>query len=173
MDIFCEYMVKRKKTGMDILYEFLCIFMALCLSACVFLFLFGRLFGFEVFEIAAIWYFAVRLLGKTNVEYEYILTNNVLDFDRIMSKKTRKRIISIDFAQVEEMRYATERDKDRNVPFKTLDMSGDLAEDGVYYIDFSKDGEKCRAFFKPNAKILKNLQSLNPRKVSVRAEDME
>ena len=173
MDVFCEYMVKRKKTGMDILYEFVCIFMALCLSACAVLFLFGRVMGFEVFIIAGIWYFAIKFIGKTNVEYEYILTNNVLDIDRILSKRTRKRVITIDFMQVEEMRYATERDKDRNVPFKTMDMSGDLKEDGVYLIDFAKDGEKCRAFFRPNAKILRNLQSMNPRKVTVRPEDVE
>ncbi len=172
MDIFCEYMVKRKKTGMDLLYEAVCLFVALCLSALIFVIFFGRIMGFEVFLIAGVWYLAIRFLGKTNIEYEYTLTNNILDIDRIMAKKTRKRVITIDFAEVEECRYASDADKDRNVPFKTMDMSGDLAEDGIYLIDFSKDGEKCRAFFKPNAKILNNLKMMNPRKVSVRDEDL-
>lgn len=173
MDVFCEYMVKRKKTGIDILYEAVCLFVAISLSAIVFLLCFGVLKGFEVFIIAGIWYLAVKFLGKTNVEYEYILTNNILDIDRIMSKKTRKRIISIDFTEVTECRYAENSDRDRNVPFKTMDMSGDLTDDGVYLIDFSKDGEKCRAFFRPNGKILENLKMMNPRKVTVRDEDLQ
>lgn len=172
MDVFCEYMVKRKKTGMDLLYEFMCLFVALCLSAFIFVLFFGRIMGFEVFLIAGVWFLAIRFLGKANIEYEYTLTNNILDIDRIMAKKTRKRVISIDFAEIEECRYAEAKDKDRNVSFKTMDMSGDLAEDGVYLIDFSKDGEKCRAFFRPNGKILNNLKMMNPRKVSVRDEDL-
>lgn len=173
MDVFCEYMVKRKKTATDIVYEFFCIFAALCLSALLIVIFLGRLMGFEVFLIAGVWYLAVRMLGKTNIEYEYILTNSILDIDKIMSKKNRKRIITIDFAEVEECRYAEERDKDRNVPFKTMDMSGNLNEDGVYLIDFSKDGEKCRAFFKPNARILENLRMMKPGKVKVREEDLQ
>lgn len=172
MDVFCEYMVKRKKRGMDFLYEFLCIFMALCLSAIIFLMFFGRIMGFEVFLIAGVWYLAVHFLGKTNIEYEYTLTNSFLDIDKIMSKKTRKRIVTIDFSEVEECRYAEERDRDRNVPFVTMDMSGDISQDGIYLIDFSKNGEKCRVFFKPNAKILQNLRTMHPRKVSVREEDL-
>lgn len=172
MDIFCEYMVKHKKKGIDILYEFVCIFLALCLSAMVFLLLFGRLMGFEVFLIAGIWYLALHFLGKTNIEYEYTLTNNVLDIDKIMSKKTRKRVISIDFAEAEACGYAEDRFKDRNVPYKTMDVSGDLSDEGVYFIDFSKGGEKCRLFFRPNAKILENLKAMNPRKVTARDEDL-
>ena len=172
MDIFCEYMVKRKKRWIDLLYEFVCLFLALCLSAFVFLLFFGRLMGFEVFLIAGVWYLAFRFLGKTNIEYEYTLTNNILDVDKIMSKKTRKRVITIDFAEVECCGYAENSHKDRNVPYKTMDVSGDLADDNVYFIDFSKDGEKCRLFFRPNAKILENLKMMNPRKVMVRDEDL-
>lgn len=173
MDVFCEYMVKRKKKSIDLLYEFVCLFIALCLSSLIFLLFFGRVMGFEVFMIAGVWYLAIRFLGKTNVEYEYTLTNNILDIDRIIAKKTRKRVITIDFSEVEACRHASDADKNRDVPFKTMDMSGDLTENNVYLIDFSKDGEKCRAFFRPNTKILKNLQMQNPRKVSVRDEDVE
>lgn len=173
MDIFCEYMVKHKKSMKDSLISAGCVFAALFLTLVVFLFLFGRLYGFEVFVIAGVWYGAVWLIRRTNIEYEYILTNSILDIDKIMSQKTRKRVISIDFKQIEGCAPADEHSKAGNPEIKVMDLSGDINGKGVYYVDFSKDSARQRVFFQPNAKILNNLKTVNPRLVTVREEDLQ
>lgn len=171
MDIFCEYMVKHKKTAKDSLMAAGLFIAAVFLSLATFLFLFGRLLGFEVFVIAAIWYGAIYLIRKTNIEFEYILTNSILDIDKIMSKKTRKRVISIDFKNIDVCAPATGISTN-NPNMKTLDLSGDISGKGVYYVDFAKGSEQYRVFFQPNAKILDNLKKTNPRLVTVNEEDL-
>ncbi len=171
MDIFCEYMVKHKKSPKDSLMSAGLIAAAVFLSLIVFLFLFGRLLGFEVFVVAGIWYGAIYLIRKTNIEFEYILTNSILDIDKIMSKKTRKRVISIDFKSIDVCAPATGISTN-NPNMKVLDLSGDISGKGVYYVDFAKGSEKYRVFFQPNAKILDNLKKSNPRLVTVNEEDL-
>ncbi len=175
MDIFCEYMVKHKKTAKDSLMVLGYVLAALFLSLIVFLFLFGRMMGLEVLLIAAVWYGAVFLIRKTNIEYEYILTNSILDIDKIMSQKTRKRVISIDFKQIDGCAPANANMAagNANPSVKVLDLSGDINGKGVYYVDFSKDSTKYRVFFQPNAKILNNIKTVNPRVVTVSEEDVQ
>lgn len=43
----------------------------------------------------------VWLLGNFNIEYEYILTNNDLDIDKVIGKRKRKRMISLDVSTAE------------------------------------------------------------------------
>ena len=171
MDIFCEYMVKHKKTAKDSLMAAALIVGAVLLTFIIFLLLFGRLMGFEVFVIAAVWYGAIFLIRKTNIEYEYILTNSVLDIDKIMSKKTRKRVISIDFKTIDICEPA-KGISTNNPNLKVMDLTGDINGKGVYYVDFSKNSVQYRVFFQPNAKILDNIKKTNPRLVTVNQEDL-
>lgn len=163
-------MVKHKKSTKDVLMIAGLISAAIVLSLMLVLFLFGRLMGFELLVLAAVWYFAVMLVRKTSIEYEYILTNSNLDIDKIMSKKARKRVISIDFASIDVCAPA---DAAGNADGrKVLDLSGDIAGSGVYYADFSKNSVRYRVFFQPNSKILSGIKTANPRLVTVRQDDL-
>lgn len=172
MDIFCEHMVRHKKNSKDYLIMGLIVICAIFVSTAAFVLLFPILMGLEIFAMLAIWYGAYVLIGRTNIEYEYILTNGVLDIDKIMSKKARKRVISIDFKNIETCAPANGEKGSKNPSVKVLDLTGDINAKNVYYVDFSKDAVMYRVFFQPNANILENLKTANPRNVNVNEEDI-
>lgn len=172
MDIFLEYIVKHKNNAKDTLFKIGIILLAFILCAVVILFLLGRLFGFEVLVIAAIIYGAYHLVRSKNVEYEYIMTNSYLDIDKIIAKSKRKRLVSIDFknieicAAVDDNMHKHEFDNTQNL-IKTFDCTGDRSTT-VYFIDYAAENGKNRVLFQPPSKIIDEAKKFNPRQVFIK-----
>lgn len=169
MDIYVEHIVKRKKLASDYAIIAGGIFAALLITLASFLF--NRLiFGFGVIITVFVWYGVYVLIGSRNLEYEYILTNNEMDIDKIIAKNGRKRIITIDFKEIEicanicDNAYKSEYENENNLTDKKI-LVGDMKSDNIYFVDFYSDGERRRVLFQPSEKILENLVKLNPRKV--------
>ena len=172
MDIFCEYMVKRKKQKVDYVQEAILIVVAMYLSFIAFAMM--QVFkSFTLLVIAAIWYGAVYLIRRKDIEYEYTLTNNILDIDRIFAKKTRKRITSIDIAKVDYIRPAEERDFEKNPEFLDHYICQCKASKNTYVLVFARDGKVHRVFFTPNDKMKKAFKQLNPSRVTVEIDGEE
>lgn len=100
MDVFVEYLVKKKRTVRDNLITvsiLLCVVL-LPLACCALAQLTGIYYlimvGFFVL-IAAI-YGAWYLITSQNVEFEYSITNNNITVDKVIAKRKRKRILSMD-----------------------------------------------------------------------------
>ena len=167
MDIFCEYIVKKKNTPKDTVKRVGIVLGALLLCE-LFLILNNLLLGFGFLLIAGTVYGAVILMRKCNIEYEYILTNSILDIDKIFAKSSRKRVMSVDFKSVEAFGLASEAPTS---PATELDYAGDIKADNVYYAEFFKDGDKKRLYFQPNDKILRNLHTIAPRLVPAQPEE--
>lgn len=163
MDIFCEYIVVKKATVKDRVIQ-LGIIMAAIILSLIFLFLNGLLIGFGYIFVVGVIYGAIFLFKKTKIEYEYILTNSILDIDKIFAKSSRKRVESIDFKSVEAFGKAEEAP---NSPATEIDYAGDITGDGVFYAEYFKDGVKRRVYFQPNKKILDNLHMVAPKIVPV------
>ena len=89
MDIFCEYIVKKKPTMKDRVKQIGIILLAIVLVE-IFIVLNNLLFGVGLLLGVAVIYGAVYLFKRTNIEYEYILTNSILDIDKIFAKRLRK-----------------------------------------------------------------------------------
>ena len=166
MDIFCEYMIKRKKGAKEIGITAGLIFAAIFVSLLLIVFLRQYSFAF----ICGVWYGAWWLIRRTDKEFEYILTSAILDIDKIMAKSSRKRILSIDLKEIsaccaiEDMAEVCE---------KIIDVTPNGVEDGVYAIDFEKNGQKKRLLFKPDKKMLNQIKKASPSLVTLRAEDIE
>ena len=169
MDIFCEYIIKKQQTVKDLVKR-LGIIMAAIVLSFLFLVFNNMLMGFGFILIAAVIYGAVFLYRKTNVEYEYILTNSILDIDKIFAKSSRKRVETIDFKNVEAFGRASEAPTS---PAKEIDYAGNIKDSNVFYIEFFKNGEKKRVFFQPNQKILDNLHKVAPKLVPVYMESIQ
>lgn len=97
-DTFIEQLVKKQSTGIDILKK-----VGIGLGAAVICvvaapFILSQFGSFAMLLCAAAIWFAVRLISAQNVEYEYIVTNGELDVDKIMAKRTRKRLITVKFS---------------------------------------------------------------------------
>lgn len=171
MDIFCEYIVKHKKGIKDYLAALGC-----CLAACVLTLLFTvyskYLFGFALFLIVMAWWGAVYLIKARNVEYEYILTNSEMDIDRIVARRKRKRMLTVNFrlidicARVDDPEFKSVYENTANFA-KIYDFSGDGASSAVYFVDFQNDSGRIRVLFQPNDKIKESLPIFNPRVIHI------
>ncbi|MDR0822087.1 MAG: hypothetical protein LBN40_06480 [Oscillospiraceae bacterium] len=91
---FIEQMVAKKLTAGDRVKQGLIIAGAVIIAAVSVLFALA-LPPVLLLGAAAIWV-AWMLTGSFSTEYEYILTDNELDIDKITGKKKRKRLITID-----------------------------------------------------------------------------
>ena len=170
MDIFCEYMVKRKKQKVDYVLQAILILVAIYLSFLAFAMM-AVFKSFTLLVIAGIWFGAIYLIRRKDLEYEYTLTNNILDIDRILAKKTRKRITSIDIAKVDFIRPIEDSDKVQNPRFTDHYLCECKESKNTYVMVLARDGKVHRVFFTPNDKMKKNLRQLNPSKVTVEFDE--
>lgn len=172
MDIFTEYIVKKKKEPADYIFAVGLIIAALLLT---FIFLFTivakYLFGMGLLLAVGAWWGAVYLIRMRSVEFEYILTNAELDVDKIMARRRRKRVISVNFKQIDVCARIHDPDFKHQYENKegltVLNLAGDLTAENVYFVDFSKDGTRKRILFQPNEKIIESVKKLNPRAINL------
>lgn len=168
MDIFCEYIVKRKKTIVDFLIIIGGYFAAFLLSV-IFILTSQYTLGMWLLLIALVWFGAFILAKTRYIEFEYILTNNELDIDRIFAKSRRKRLLTVDFknidicAKIDNPNFANEF---KNAPEKIYDCSG-ICDNDTYFVDFYTNEKKTRVIFQPTEKMLENIRLINPRAVHI------
>lgn len=150
MDNIAEQLVEKRRTGADLAKKIL-------ISA-------GRADhrfvlhvhcndGIFVMVILAVLVLAggVWLLGNFNIEYEYILTNNDLDIDKVIGKRKRKRMISLDVSTAEAFApYPAEND----VPADATVHAYTGSETDAYYLVVNHSGYgKVKLIFNPNEKM--------------------
>lgn len=102
MDTFGEQLVKRKTNGQDIAKTAAIIIggLVLGLGSLVFSFLTGFMV-LTMVGVGAIFGMVWLLMGM-GCEYEYIVTNEDLDIDKITGKRKRKRLITLKLGQASE-----------------------------------------------------------------------
>lgn len=169
MEVFIEYLVKKKNSLKDIIQKFL-------ICACAFILSIIALLVTQNYDIlflgliivAGIIYGTWYLIRSLNIEYEYIFTNGTLDIDKIIAQSRRKRMISLELGNIEKMAPANEKYKsDYQISgFSKIfnASSGDTKSE--YFIKFStKTYGLCLLIFNPNEKIIKASYHIAPRKV--------
>ena len=172
MDIYCECLVKRKKQKVDYILEAVLIVVAIYFSFITFAMM--QFFkGLTLLVIAAIWYGIIYLIRRKDIEYEYILTNNTLDIDRIFAKKSRKRITSIDIANVDYIRPVEKQDYEKNPELFDHYICECKESENTYVMVFAREAKVHRVFFTPNDKMKKNLKKLNPSRVTIEVDEGE
>lgn len=158
MDIFVEQLVKKQRTTRDNLITILII-------AAVFIiplgfFALGAIvnfyFGFIAFaSLIACIYGAWYLISSQNLEYEYSITNNNLTIDKVIAKRKRKKLTSVDVKSIERLEKFKGSDLD-NKPFdKVFNAQGVENSDDVYAATYyTEKFGKCILLFSPEDKIL-------------------
>lgn len=110
MDNICEQLVSKTRTGADTA-KIIGIMIGTILLASVFMFI-VLAFGLTVMILPSVGVLAlgIWLLSGVNIEYEYIITNNEMDIDKIIGRRKRKRMITIDISKAIEFgEYPAER----------------------------------------------------------------
>ncbi|MDR2531769.1 MAG: hypothetical protein LBC82_02895 [Oscillospiraceae bacterium] len=124
MDSFIEQIVVKKSEARDNLKRagIMAGGMALCLTfgtLAMLIFALSMIFIFLCFGTVWLTWFFIQ---GTFIEYEYIVTNNEMDIDKIMARKKRKRLITIRIDKAEDWGvYAAGKDTDAQVTVQAHD----------------------------------------------------
>ena len=98
MDTFFEQIISIKKTGKTVA-ALIGIWLA-AFVVCFLLFFTGFFDMLTFLLIAGVLYGAFKLSGLLNIEYEYIVTNGIMDIDKITNKSSRKRVLSFELQTI-------------------------------------------------------------------------
>lgn len=158
MDTFYEQIVSKQNTGLDVLKK-VGVLLAMVVLSFAFLFvlpsfsnIIGTIFStIGLFLVVGVLYGGWYLLIMMNVEYEYILTNGEIDIDKIMAKRKRKRLITVNVRNFTEMgKYDAEQLKGQTFNSTIMASGNPMADDTLYaVVDHAKHG-KCLLVFSPN-----------------------
>ncbi|MBP0982342.1 MAG: hypothetical protein J6A19_01320 [Oscillospiraceae bacterium] len=150
MDNIAEQLVEKRRSGADTAKKILISAGALLIAS---FFMYLAMMGMFTMVIFAVLVLGggVWLLGNFNVEYEYILTNNEMDIDKIIGRRKRKRMITVDVSKADEFApYPS--DHDVNVDATVHAYTGSET-DSYYLIVNHSDYGKVKLIFNPNEKM--------------------
>ncbi len=131
----------------------------------VVLLLLGLWLHWIFFAGAAVLAFCVyRLMQKTNMEYEYIHTNDDFDVDGVLFNSSRKHLFSVKLDQV--ILVAPAEDEEvasfRGIP--TKNYGGGAKEEDLYAMVYTKGGQREKVLLKLDDRMLRSLKSWIPGK---------
>ncbi|MDE5619346.1 MAG: hypothetical protein K2O29_06275 [Ruminococcus sp.] len=162
MDNFAEQLVKKNETSSDKTKRLLTTIGGIVLT--VVLAVFGfltlgnpvlSLLGFLLAVGAG--YGTFFIVQSSHIEYEYAFTNGELDIDKIIAKRKRKPLLSV------EVRKFTDFGKYSDDLEETAEMTVVISSDNIasheYYADFQHENYGLtRLVFSPNEKMLENIK---------------
>ncbi len=168
-DRFTEHLVKKVPTSQENTKKILMILGAVIL-----------VIGTAFLAVATGWlivltltigviYGAYYLLSGLGIEYEYTFTNGELDVDKIMGKRKRLRLVTVDASKFEAFGELTNDVADR--PNATLILCSDNTGEGEYYADLTTEeyGE-TRLVFTPSEKMVSYIEEALPRTLKYRSQ---
>jgi len=175
MDMFIEKMVARKRRGKDFAIAVTSVFSTILLSAIIFLLVISvpmLFFLAPLFPllIASLIFLCYRIIAMQKVEFEYSLTNDELDIDKILAKRRRKRVVTLNarnidiLAPITNPRYQSEKSSAGLT--NTYDCSNGTKNSDVYFVVFfNAGGLKSMLLFEPNQKMIDGFKRYSPQKV--------
>ena len=166
LDTFFEQIIPIRK-GFGQIIAIIGIWLAsLLISAAVILFVFGGIISpMTIAVIVAFCYLAYYLSSKFSIEYEYIITNNSFDIDKIVAKKNRKRMASFELSQVEAIEKYNKNSRSNTRYSEVLKVCND--GDDVYELIVKCDsGAPMKVIFAPNDRMKTAIVKFVPRYIS-------
>lgn len=172
MDIYFECLVKRKNSSQVVLHKILIILALVAFSLLIIdlglkypIFL---LLGFLVIALAIYWV-VHYVFGLFKLEFEYIVTNGDMDVDKIIAKRKRKRLATINFRNIEIMapvNGAHKKEFNEMTYQKKIDASISADEKNTYFIiGHSEKHGIVKLIFNPDERIIKTAKTFASRKV--------
>lgn len=173
-DTFVEYMVKKRYSGKDnILIASLILVSILLIYICLFILpgIFGTSFtSYSLLVIFAVIYGTYFVISRKNIEYEYTFTNGDVSIDKILNKKSRKRLTSFDCEDLQEIGdYDRKKDSLKARSFNKTFMVGsyDDGRNNMYVIANSKNTGLTLIVFEPNETMTEAIKDYVPRQMRI------
>lgn len=162
MDTFFEQIITIKKSIKEVILLFL-IWILACGLALFLLLLLGIAMGFLAAALIA--YGTYRLSQTFFIEFEYIVTNNLLDIDKIIAKSSRKRMASIeipDISEIKKYQYSKTAPKGTERVLLTCNPE----DKDAYEITVKSDNETLKIIMAPNEKIKDGIKKSLPKYIA-------
>lgn len=169
MDLFTECLIKRRKHFKEYVVIFPLITLGFAATLAYLRFLSGgMLSGVGFAAVVVMWWGIYIAISNRNIELEYTVTNSDVDIDMIMSKRSRKRLVSFSIKDIEII--APVEKLGDEVFGKVIDASAHDPRYDVYYISVMIGGVKTKILINPTEKILDIFEQIRPERV-VRGEE--
>lgn len=166
MDIFFEQLVAIKKTAKEITLFILIWLTAIILTLFLLLVRIPFLSLLSPVLICGILFGAYKLSAMLNIEYEYIVTNGILDIDRIINKSSRRRYLSLDLAKTSRIEKYNPM-LITNVDKKNITFACNPSDDNAYLLVVDKDtGSANYVIITPDEKMQTAIAKFVPKFVS-------
>ena len=167
MDIFHEQLVKHHRTAADylkivgiivaalVLFVLLVLFVPLLMGSAV-----GMISTICLLAGVGVLFGAYYLIVNTGVEYEYILTNNDLDIDKIIGKHKRRRLLTVKVNTFEDFGiYRPEDHQEKGYTSTVLCCGISPGAGDPYFAVFEHASfGKTLLIFNPDEKIVEGLK---------------
>lgn len=172
MDIFIEEMVERKRTGKDVVAVFGLMILSVIFVYVLLTIVFPLIpqFGSILFVLAAgEIYLAYRFSMSFNVEYEYSLVKNEIDIDKIVNRKKRKRMTTVNIKGLEAFGRCGENPEYKryvgNAGVKKIYACAKKDDADNYFVVYFENSIKVMTVFSPSGKIVDVIEKYNPKRV--------
>lgn len=159
MDVFKEQLVKIKKSPAE--YLLMVVIFIVAVVACTLLFLMSGQYPIFILFIVAVFYGVGKLLGMFSIEYEYIVTNSMIDVDKIISKSSRKRIVSFEGKDILRTEKVGTVPPVTDANEKYICCNKD--DENAYWVLISKNGKKMLIMMAPNEKMVEAIKLGSPK----------
>lgn len=165
MDNFSEQLVTRNTTTADIVKRVLVMIAAVLLASFFMWLAMNGMFYMVMLAFVALGG-GIWLWGSMNVEYEYIVTNDELDIDKIIGRRKRKRMITLDLRSTEDFgTYPPQSD----IPVDaTVHATTGLEKDAHYLLVNHNSYGKVMLIFNPNEKTREAIMQEVPNTLRVK-----
>jgi hypothetical protein len=167
MDSFIEKIVQKKRDTKDLLISIGTIIAAFIVAFAILLFLAQYISQFAfLLSIGAI-YLGFRLQSRTNVEFEYLVTNGSLDIDKIISQRKRVRIFSADCKEFEAVGRVKSKNYGPHVSAgaEIIFAGTNMASESLYFVSLSYKGKKSVLYFEPDQRMIDSFRRFIPSKI--------
>ncbi|XOQ44740.1 MAG: BPH-5 domain-containing protein [Clostridium sp.] len=166
MDIFVEQLIK-KKFGLK---DYLFISAVLLVSVVLAIVLAVLVPPLAIFIWAGIVYGDYYFITSRNLEFEYSITNGDITIDKIIYRRKRKRVISVDAHTVEEMgKYDSSKHSGKTYTERIFASETDSGENAWFFTARHPQKGNVLVVFSPNEKTLDAIRPFLPRQVAMDA----
>lgn len=164
MDTFFEQIISIRKNGKT--FAAVLGIWILAIILCAFLFLFPILRALTILLVCGIIFGAYKLASLFNIEYEYIITNGTLDIDKIINKSSRKRVLSLELANVSRLEKYNPATAN-TIKSKELTFACNENDEGAYLLVAERDGKPASYLvFAPNERIKEAIIKFVPKYIA-------
>ena len=166
MDTYSEQLVSRASTGADKAKKILISTGAILLSTVLMWLSIVFAFYSLIFLVFGVLGLGVYLVSNMDIEYEYIITNDEMDVDKIIGRRKRKRMITLDLGSAEDFApYPAAEDIKVDV---TVHASTGYENDAHYLLVQDNNYGKVMLIFNPNEKTREAIMQEVPNQLRIK-----